>query len=59
MLYLSVSINQRLWPRFVRELKPGARIVSHKFDMGDMKPERSITVGPSTLHLWRTPGGHS
>ena len=57
MLYLSPQINQRLWPRFVSELKPGARIVSHKFDMGGMKPERTVTVGFSTLYLWRTPGG--
>jgi SAM-dependent methyltransferase len=55
MLYLSDSINQRLWPKFVSELKPGARIVSHKFTMGALAPERSVTVGSSTLYLWRTP----
>jgi SAM-dependent methyltransferase len=55
MLYLSDAINQRLWPKFVSELKPGARIVSHKFNMGERSPERSVTVGSSTLYLWRTP----
>ena len=34
-LYLSRSINQRLRPKLLRELRPGARIVSHNFDMGD------------------------
>lgn len=57
MLYLSDALNQRLWPKFVRELKPGARIVSHKFGMGTLAPERSLTVGSSTLYLWRTPMG--
>ncbi len=55
MLYLSNSINQRLWPKFVSELKPGARIVSHKFDMGERAPVRSVTVCCSTLYLWHTP----
>jgi SAM-dependent methyltransferase len=55
MLYLSDSINQRLWPKFVSELKPGARIVSHKFNMGERPAERSVTVGSSTLYLWHTP----
>ena len=55
MLYLSESINQRLWPKFVRELKPGARIVSHKFAMGERAPERTVAVGGNNLYLWRTP----
>lgn len=56
MLYLSESINLRLWPKFVSELKPGARIVSHKFPMGERRPERSVHVGYNDIYLWRTPG---
>ena len=55
MLYLSESINLRLWPKFVRELAPGARIVSHKFAMGERQPERTVAVGGNNLYLWRTP----
>jgi SAM-dependent methyltransferase len=55
MLYLSESINLRLWPKFVKELKPGARIVSHKFPMGERKPERVVHAGINDLYLWRTP----
>jgi cyclopropane fatty-acyl-phospholipid synthase-like methyltransferase len=53
MLYLSDSFNERLWPKFERELKPGTRIVSHKFRMGGRAPERTVSVGYSTLYLWR------
>src|SRR4029078_8102804 len=37
-LYLSVAINQKLRQKFLAELKPGARVVSHNFDMGDDWP---------------------
>jgi SAM-dependent methyltransferase len=55
MLYLSEAINMRLWPKFVAELKPGARIVSHKFAMGERKPERTVQAGVNEIYLWRTP----
>jgi len=54
-LYLSESINMRLWPKFVSQLQPGARIVSHKFKMGDRQPERTVPAGPNELYLWRIP----
>src|SRR5688572_9357926 len=64
-LYLLTSINLRLRPKLVRELKPGTRIVSNTFDMADQwKPHKSIQVGPPgnnnpylnpTLFLWVVP----
>ena len=48
-------INQRLRPKLLAELKPGTRIVSYGFDMGDWVPERSVEVGSSTVHLWVIP----
>jgi len=57
MLYLSESINQRLWPKFVRELQPGARIVSHKFRIGELAPERAVSAGANEIYLWHTPAG--
>ncbi|HEY4372408.1 MAG TPA: class I SAM-dependent methyltransferase [Burkholderiales bacterium] len=56
MLYLSESINLRLWPKFLQELKPGARVVSHKFPMGDHVPERTVHVGYNDIYLWHVPG---
>ena len=38
-LYLTPELNLQLRPKLFRELKPGARIVSHDFDMGDWKPD--------------------
>ena len=38
-MYLLPSVNLKLRPRLLKELKPGTRIVSHDFDMGDWAPE--------------------
>jgi SAM-dependent methyltransferase len=52
-LYLLQSLNERLRPKLVRELKPGARVVSHVFNMGpEWPPEQNRMVGPSRIFLW-------
>lgn len=38
-LYLTPELNIQVQPKLFRELKPGTRIVSHDFDMGDWKPD--------------------
>jgi tRNA G37 N-methylase Trm5 len=59
-LYLLPTVNERLKPKLLSELKPGTRIVSHDFDMGDWKPVKQIEANGSTLYLWVVPerGGH-
>jgi SAM-dependent methyltransferase len=58
-LYLSPELNLRLRPKLLRELRPGTRIVSHDFGMGDWRPDRTQRVkGPTrehALHLWIVP----
>lgn len=54
-LYLLPEVNERLKPKLLSELKPGTRIVSHAFDMGDWKPVREMEVDGSTLYLWVVP----
>jgi hypothetical protein len=59
-LYLLPELNARLRPKLVRELRPGARIVSHDFGIGDWLPERTVEVSLTRTHrvfLWRIPGG--
>jgi uncharacterized protein (TIGR03000 family) len=59
-LYMSDELNQRLMPTLKEQLKPGARIVSHRFLMGDWKPEKTVTVDlpgdelpeDKLIHLW-------
>jgi SAM-dependent methyltransferase len=52
-LFLSQSINQRLEPKLKRELKPGTRIVSHRFPMPpDWKPEKDIAAHSTHVMLW-------
>ena len=52
-LFLSPNINARLQPNLRRELKPGARIVSHRFPMPpDWKPERELAVKGTRVFLW-------
>lgn len=54
-LYLLPSVNERLKPKLLSELRPGTRIVSHAFDMGDWKPVREMEVDGRTLYLWVVP----
>jgi len=57
-LYLSVAINQKLRTKFLGELKPAARIVSHTFDMGgDWPPDETRTVSGRSIYLWTIPTG--
>lgn len=52
-LFLLPELNLRLRPRLWKELKPGTRIVSHLWDMGDWKPDRKITVNENNIvYLW-------
>src|SRR3954465_6056969 len=43
-LYLSESVNRRLEPKLRGELRPGTRIVSHQFPIGDWPPARQLRV---------------
>lgn len=54
-LYLLPSVNERLKPKLLSELKPGTRVVSHAFDMGDWKPVREMEADGRTLYLWIVP----
>lgn len=54
-LYLLSSVNLKLRPKILNELKPGTRVVSHAFGMGDWKPEKEVNVGGTTIYLWTVP----
>ena len=55
-LYLSTSVNKQLEPRLRRELRPGTRIVSHQFRIGDWTPEKVVRAEDGTdLFLWMIP----
>ena len=54
-LYLLTRLNLKLRPKLMKELKPGTRIVSHAFDMGDWQPEKTEQVGATSIYLWRIP----
>lgn len=53
MLYLLTSVNLRLRRRLLTELRPGARVVSHDFDMGEWKPDRVSYVGGTAHRIFR------
>lgn len=56
-LYLLPHLNVRLLPRLLQQLRPGARIVSHQFDMGDWEPDQMLQLPASeeesTIYVWR------
>jgi SAM-dependent methyltransferase len=51
-LYLLPEVNLKLRPKLWRELKPGTRVVSHAFDMGDWKPDKQEHIEGSDIFLW-------
>jgi ribosomal protein L11 methylase PrmA len=54
-LYLLPSLNEKLMPKLMKELKPGTRIVSHAFEMGDWKPRRRSTSNGRKVYYWTIP----
>jgi trans-aconitate methyltransferase len=58
-LYLLPHLNLRLRPQLWAQLRSGARVVSHQFDMGDWEPQKIVKLVPSeedsTLYLWVMP----
>lgn len=54
-MYLLPSVNLKLRPRLLKELKPGTRLVSHDFHMGDWAAEVTRDVGRSRIYLWTIP----
>jgi uncharacterized protein (TIGR03000 family) len=60
LLYIGDDLGAKLSPLLQKGLKPGARIVSHRFKLGDWKPDKSVTVTGADgdqydLHLWTVP----
>jgi SAM-dependent methyltransferase len=53
-LYLLPQLNMKLRPTIL-DLKPGTRVVSHSFDMGDWQADKTIEEGAGTAYLWIVP----
>ncbi|WPB79316.1 methyltransferase domain-containing protein [Archangium violaceum] len=54
-MYLLPSVNNRLKPKLLNDLKPGTRIVSHAFDIEGWEPERIIETDGRTIYFWVVP----
>jgi Ribosomal protein L11 methyltransferase (PrmA) len=56
-LYVGPVVTPKVAPKLLAELKPGTRIVSHNFTMGDWKPDLTVTgrENASRVHFWWAP----
>ena len=54
-MYLLTTINIRMRPKLLKELKPGTRIVTHAFNMGEWKPEHDESVNGYQVYLFIVP----
>ncbi|HXG22550.1 MAG TPA: methyltransferase domain-containing protein [Methylomirabilota bacterium] len=54
-LFLTPALNLRLRPKLWRELRPGARVVTHLYDMGDWKPDKIERVHGRPVYYWSIP----
>ena len=57
-MYLLPSVNNRLKPKLLKDLKPGTRIVSHAFDIEGWEPERVVEADGRTIYFWVVPEKH-
>jgi len=53
-LYLLPDLNQQLRPQLLR-MRPGTRVVSHLWDMGEWEPDETLRVGDGEAFLWVVP----
>ena len=58
-LYMGQDVNLRLRPKLLRELKPGTRIASYCFDMGEWKPDNTTSFGREDAYFWVVPANAS
>jgi len=54
-LYLLPALNERLKPKLLNEMKAGARVVSHAFDMGDWPHEEFREIADKRVYRWTIP----
>jgi hypothetical protein len=54
-LYMGQDVNLRLRPKLLRDLKPGTRIASYSFDMGEWKPDNTTSLGREDAYFWVLP----
>jgi precorrin-6B methylase 2 len=59
-MYLLQAINERLRPQLLQQLRPGTRIVSHQFDLGEWEADKSVEVArgdgfTATVYYWVVP----
>lgn len=60
MMYLLPEVNRKLRPTLLSELRPGTRVVSHSFNMGDWNPDNTVYLDSGgstthTIHMWIIP----
>jgi SAM-dependent methyltransferase len=54
-MYLLTKVNLDLRPRILDELKPGTRVVSHAFNLGDWQPDQEGKLGYRQVFMWTVP----
>jgi hypothetical protein len=54
-LYLTREVNLRLRPRILAQMRPGTRVVSHDYDMGEWRPDQRERIGSANIYLWIVP----
>ena len=56
-LYLLPEVNRQLLPKLLAELRPGTRIVSYRYPLGEWTPEKTVQVSRGTAYYWIVPPG--
>ena len=54
-LYLLSDLNLKLRPKLLLELRPGSRVISYTFNMGDWKPDKEGSDRGDSFYFWVIP----
>ena len=54
-VYLTQEVNLRLRPRILAQMRPGTRVISHEFNMGDWRHDQRRRIGGAEIFLWIVP----
>jgi SAM-dependent methyltransferase len=54
-MYLLQSVNEKLRPVILKEMRPGTRVVSHAFNMGPWEPVHSESLDGRSIYMWIVP----
>lgn len=59
VMYLMPEVNIQIRPKLFNELRPGAKVISYDFHMGEWDPDSVVQIRKSSAYMWIMPANFS